>query len=124
MGLPWDTAESVEELIRYSQRLDPDFLEIFYAYPFPGTPLHDLCIREGLLREGEIPKHSYSEPAYPGVHLSIEELKRLRRVALRRFYVRPSKIARTLGSARSPAELANYVRIGFDQLRDFLSNPA
>jgi hypothetical protein len=25
-------------------------LEIFYVYPFPGTPLYDLCVKEGLLR--------------------------------------------------------------------------
>jgi hypothetical protein len=48
-------------------------------------------------------------------------LSRLRKRLLRDFYVRPGKIVRTLWSTRSPIELANYVRVGFQQMRELVS---
>ena len=122
MGLPWDTHESIDELMRYARKLDPDVLEIFYAYPFPGTPLYEICVKEGLLEDGAIPLEAYDAPAVPGLHLSIEELTTLRRKAMRNFYFRPTKIFRTLSMARSPRELVNYLRVGFSQLKDLVTN--
>jgi radical SAM superfamily enzyme YgiQ (UPF0313 family) len=121
MGLPWDTPKSIGELIDYSKKLDPDILEIFYAYPFPGTPFYEMAVREGLLRDGEVPKEAYDSPAIPGHHLTIEEFGKLRRKAMREFYLRPKKVVQTLGSTRSPAELFNYVRVGFNQLVDLVA---
>jgi len=121
MGLPWDTKELIEKQVAFAKRLDPDFLEIFYAYPFPGTPFYDLAVREGLIKDGDIPREAYSDPAMPGLYLSAEEFSRLRRRALRQYYLRPKVIARTLRSARSPKEAFNYVKAGFGQLKDFLA---
>jgi radical SAM superfamily enzyme YgiQ (UPF0313 family) len=119
MGLPWDTRESIGELSEFAKRLDPDILEIFYAYPFPGTPLYRTCVEYGLLRDGEIPPQAYDSPAFPGLHLSIAEMSGLRTKALRAFYLRPGKILRTLRSARSAAQLRGYFRTGLSQLKDF-----
>lgn len=120
MGLPWDTKEKIQDLADYAKKLDPDVLEIFYAYPFPGTPLYKICVEEGLLKDGEIPREAYDSPAMPGIHLSIEEFRKLRRKAMRQFYLRPSKVFTTLRSAGSPKELANYVRLGLVQLQDLV----
>lgn len=121
MGLPWDTAELIDKQVAFAKTLDPDFLEIFYAYPFPGTPLYDICVKEGLIKAGEIPRAAYADPAMPGLHLSIEEFSRLRRRALRKYYLRPRIVLRTLRGARSPKELVNYVRYGLAQLKDFFA---
>ena len=51
------------------------------------------------------------------VALGKDELAAYRTAGLRAFYVRPRKIARTLLAARSPRELKNYLRIGWEQLR-------
>jgi anaerobic magnesium-protoporphyrin IX monomethyl ester cyclase len=117
MGLPWDTRESIEALIGFACELDPDVVEFFYPYPFPGTPLQRQCVELGLLAPGEIPKDSYSYPAFPTMTLSKRELAAYRTAALRAFYVRPRKIARTLLATRSPNELRNYLRVGWAQLR-------
>ena len=121
MGLPWDTPELIDKQIAFAKDLDPDILEIFYVYPFPGTPLYDLCVAEGLIKAGEIPREAYAGPAVPGLHLSIEEMEQLRQRALRKFYLRPKIVIRTLAAVRSPKELFNYMRYGFAQLRDFFS---
>jgi radical SAM superfamily enzyme YgiQ (UPF0313 family) len=117
MGLPWDTRESLEALIAFACDLDPDIVEFFYPYPFPGTPLQRQCVELGLLAPGDIPRQSYSQPAFATATLSKRELVSYRTAALRAFYVRPRKIARTLLTARSPRELRNYLRVGWSQLR-------
>jgi radical SAM superfamily enzyme YgiQ (UPF0313 family) len=117
MGLPWDTRESIEALSAFACDLDPDVVEFFYPYPFPGTPLQRQCVELGLLAPGEIPKQSYAHPAVATTTLGKEELAAYRTAALRAFYVRPRKIARTLLATRSPRELRNYLKVGWSQLR-------
>lgn len=122
VGLPADDRAAIEEDIRFAQKLDPDYLEIFYPYPFPGTPLYREAVAAGLLEDGVIPKEAYGLPAMPTRHLSMEELSDLRTECLRKFYLRPAFIVRTLGKTRSPREFVNYLRYGFLQLKQFVTN--
>lgn len=122
-GLPWDTPATLQEDIEFAKRLDPDFLEIFYVYPFPGTELYEMAVREGLLRAGEIPTAAYSQPAMPTFTMSPEELRKWRRIAMRRFYLRPKVICKTVLRARSPGVLYNYLKYGWIQLKDLIQNP-
>jgi anaerobic magnesium-protoporphyrin IX monomethyl ester cyclase len=124
MGLPWDTRESIEALIAFACELDPDIVEFFYPYPFPGTPLQRHCVELGLLAPGEIPTASYAYPAVATTTLGKTELAAYRTAALRAFYVRPRKIARTLLATRSPRELRNYLKIGWSQLRQLRDGAA
>jgi len=121
-GLPWDTPAILQEDIEFAKQLDPDFLEIFYVYPFPGTELYEMAVKEGLLRPGEIPTAAYSQPAMPTFTMSLEELRRWRRIAMRRFYLRPKVIWKTILRARSPRMLYNYVKYGLIQLKDLIQN--
>jgi radical SAM superfamily enzyme YgiQ (UPF0313 family) len=121
MGFPWESHDSVAALSKFARALDPDVLEVFFPYPFPGTALRQQMIDDGLLADGAIPIDSYDRPAVPSHHLDVDELSRLRKRLLRDFYVRPTKIARTLWSTRSPIELGNYVRVGLQQMRELVS---
>jgi len=121
VGLPWETEETFQQTSDLAVKLNPDFLEVFYPYPFEGTELHAILIREGLLEEGIYPEDSYSRPAYPGLNFSVEQLAHLRRKLLRRFYLRPGYILKTLMNARSPKVLFNYFRYGTRQLVDLLT---
>lgn len=116
IGLPWDTSESIRAQSCFARKLDPDYLEVFYPYPFPGTPLRSEAIALGLLREGELPQVAYSDPALPTLHLSKKELARHRSRILRSFYLRPKVISRTFGRIRSLREAQSYLRAGFAQL--------
>ena len=121
MGFPWETHASVAALSAFARALDPDLLEVFFPYPFPGTALRQQMIDEGLLADGLFPVESYDTPAVPSHALDVRELGRLRKRLLRDFYVRPTKIARTLWSTRSANELGNYVRVGWEQMRELMS---
>jgi len=96
MGLPWENEQAIRDNIAFFRELDADFVEIFYVYPFPGTALYELGVREGLLAPGEIPREAYGEPAMPTLHLSKAELAQWRRRALRKLLLRPRYVARTL----------------------------
>lgn len=120
VGLPWDRPETLRANERFARELNPDIVEIFYVYPFPGSPLYAECVRLGLLAEGTIPRQAYDGPAYAPLHMTREELVAARNHALRDFYLRPGVIVRTLLRAKSPRELWNYLRYGVRQLREFL----
>jgi radical SAM superfamily enzyme YgiQ (UPF0313 family) len=120
-GLPDDTEATLRNDIAFAKELDPDFLEIFYPYPFPGTPLYKEAVERGLLKEGEIPREAYGEPAMATEHISLERLQKLRTDGLRQFYLRPRYVARTLAGASSPRELMNFVKHGFIQLREIMT---
>lgn len=120
-GLPDDTEETLRNDIEFAKQLDPDFLEIFYPYPFPGTPLYDEAVERGLLEAGVIPKEAYGMPAMATSHIALERLAQLRTWGMRQFYLRPRFIARTLAGVSSPREFFNFARYGVLQLKDFIA---
>lgn len=120
VGLPWDTPESLAANEKFAREIDPDIMEVFYVYPFPGTPLYEEAVRLGLLEAGSIPKAAYDGPAMAALEMSREELMEARNHALKNFYLQPRVILRTLARSRSFRELWNYLRYGLRQLKEFL----
>ena len=116
IGLPWDDASTIDKQIAFAKRLDPDFLEIFYPYPFPGTALQQEAVQLGLIAPHEIPTVAYADPAMPTLHLTKDQLVYHRTRALRQFYLRPRTILRTVSRLRSIPEGLRYLRAGFEQL--------
>ncbi len=51
IGLPGETAEDIEQTLALNQQLEPDDFAHFVFYPYPGTPLFDLCIDKKYLAE-------------------------------------------------------------------------
>lgn len=122
IGLPWETMETYRESVELAKELSPDFLEIFYTYPFRGTEYYATAVKEGLLKEGEYPTAAYSHPSIPTMTMSLEELEPLRRRFLREFYLRPGYVIRTLAGTRSPKVFWNYMRYGWMQFWDIVTN--
>lgn len=120
MGLPWDTAETIDDNVRFAKEIQPDFVEVFYSYPFPGTELHNIALENGLIQPGEIPLEAYANPAMGGLHLTQEELGAFRRQSLRRIYLQPRYIWKTLRKAKSPREFFQYVKLGLVTLKDLI----
>jgi len=76
IGLPHETPELVRETIELNREIDPDLLCVFVYQAFPGTPLHDLCLEQGLLPPVHAPMTWYEEPdcALQQTSISREEL--------------------------------------------------
>ena len=49
VGLPEDSHESLEETYKFWLKHNFEFINLYPAFAFPGTPLFDKAIREGLM---------------------------------------------------------------------------
>jgi len=49
VGLPGETAETIEESIRFACEIDPDYVNFHVATPFPGTELYETALEKGWL---------------------------------------------------------------------------
>ncbi|MEQ8821971.1 MAG: radical SAM protein [Sumerlaeia bacterium] len=121
-GLPDDDEAALKKDIEFAKAVDPDFLEIFYPYPFPGTALYKEAVEKGLLPDGIIPREAYGEPAMGTMKISKKDLAKLRTRGLRQFYMRPAFIMRTLKGVSTPREFMNVTKYGLIQLRDIVAN--
>jgi len=96
-GYPGDTPESMEKTTRYAIELDADFANFYPAVPYPGTEMYEKCKRDGLLSTDDWTRMEYSYYILRGNGLDEETVMRTLNRARRRFFLRPSYLARHLG---------------------------
>jgi hypothetical protein len=90
----------MEHTIDYAIRLDPDFANFYPAVPYPGTALFDKCVRDSLLPAGardDWSKMEYSYYLLRGNGLDEKLVMEAINRAKRRFFLRPSYMARHVG---------------------------
>lgn len=116
IGLPWETEETVEETIKFAIELDSNFISFYTATPLPGTKYFAYAMLNRLV-EGNLDfRSAYYEPVVRSEHLSKERIFELHKQAVKRFYLRPKFILKTLLSLRSFAEFKNYFIAGLNLL--------
>lgn len=116
IGLPWETEETVEETIKFAIELDSNFISFYTATPLPGTKYFAYAMLNRLV-EGNLDfRSAYYEPVVRSEHLSKERIFELHKQAVKRFYLRPKFILKTLLSLRSFAEIKNYFIAGINLL--------
>ncbi len=119
-GFPWDTKETVGELVQFAKELDPDFFDFNLAYPIPGTEYFEAVMDEGLCDLDRLAGGGYHVAAVRTRTTSAAELERLRKKALMSLYFRPSYIARTLRQAGSLPIAMNYIREAAHRVKNLL----
>jgi len=119
IGLPWETEETVEETIRFAIELDSDFINFYTATAFPGSRFYDYILENNLFETqdpDELYKSAYYYPTVKTHNLSKERIFELHKQAIKRYYLRPKFIIRTLLNIRSFTELKNYFLAGLSVL--------
>ena len=119
-GFPWDTEESIREVVRFAKELDPDFFDFNLAFPIPGTELYRMVVEEGLCDVQRLKRGGYSVAAVRTRTVSAERLEKLRRGALWRLYLRPGYVIRTLRGAGSPRIAWRYCRAAVTRAANLL----
>lgn len=119
LGFPWDTGETIEDTVGFALSLDSDFADFFLPYPFPGTGLERISRELGILQDSQGEK-AYSESVMGTQSLSKKELGRLRNNAMRRFYLRPGFIIKTLLTSGSPRVFLNYCSHGIKTFKKII----
>jgi radical SAM superfamily enzyme YgiQ (UPF0313 family) len=113
LGLPGETAESIEETLGFALKLGLHTVQFSAAVPFPGTPFYEYCQDRGLIKvnrgdewlsEGE----QASVIEYPG--LSHEAVQRGVDRGLKSFYFRPGYLIDFLFQTRSKRDLYRKIR--------------
>ncbi len=119
-GFPWDTEQSIRELIQFAKELDPDFFDFNLAFPLPGTELDQLVTDKGLVMREKLRHGGYAVGAVRSETLNAEELERWRKKALWNMYLRPHYIFRTLKQAGSPRVAFNYLKAASGRVKNLL----
>jgi len=117
IGLPWETRDTLLQTARFAKKLPADFAEFSFAVPFPGSELYEFARKERLMEARDLDFFKNDEPVIRTFTLEKEELKKLRRKALRGFYFRPGYILHTLGRLHSPKEIYRYIRFALQKAR-------
>ena len=113
IGLPWDDEETIEATIQFAIELDSDFISFYTATPLPGTRFCKYAKENSLLNEKSSFESAYFEPVVNTHFLSKEKVFELHKQAIKRFYLRPMFILRSILNIRSFAEIKNYFIAGF-----------
>ena len=110
--------DSIRETIEFAIEADSDYALFHVATPFPGTELYRLAREKGWLTSDNWDEYEEDgEGVIRTEHLGPEDLRRAQKEAFRRFYLRPSRLARELGRIRSPRDLKAKAMAGFRALR-------
>ena len=117
IGLPWETEETVEETVKFAIELDSNFISFYTATPLPGTKFFAYAMTNNLV-EGNLDfRSAYYQPVVKSHELSRERIFELHKLAVKRYYLRPGFIIKTLLSLRSFSELKNYIKAGLNLIR-------
>ncbi len=100
-GIPGETFEEGLQTIEFAIELNPDIANFHAITPFPGTELYDNLDKYGTMSE-ELTDFTYQGAAFIPYTMTREEILKLRQMAFRRFYSRPSFILRKLLELRNP----------------------
>ncbi len=98
MGLPGETVETIAQTIEFAKRLDLDSIQASLASPYPGTEFYALCRENGWMTTTDFIDsrgHQKCVVSYP--NLSSAEIFNSVDEFYRKFYFRPSYIARSIG---------------------------
>jgi len=93
-GYPGDTPASIARTSDFAREIDPDFANFYPAVPYAGTEMYEKCRREGMLTTDDWSKLEYSFYVLRNDVLNEDVVMRAIRRATRRFYLRPSWMAR------------------------------
>lgn len=112
LGLPGETKEDSLKTIKFACDLPLDFAQFSITVPYPGSQLFTEMAKEGKIETGirtdgtidpsvwerfsAYSSFTDNKPIFLPDGMSIEELKSVQKLALRKFYLRPRQIVRQI----------------------------
>ncbi|MCR5108102.1 MAG: B12-binding domain-containing radical SAM protein [Lachnospiraceae bacterium] len=123
IGFPWEDRSHILETKKLIMKADPDFIEVTVALPFYGTPLYETCKENDLLAESPLGSDFFHSSMKGTMHLSMEEVMKLRKNILLSFYLRPKFIFKKIGQCiTKPKIFFNYVKYGLKLVINLFKN--
>lgn len=114
IGLPGETETTCMDTIRFAVELDPTYASFNTPIPRTGTKMEAEVREKSYLVDAEVTRDQGGSVAVLGTEtLSPRQLIRMRHLAERRFFFRPSYILRRLIALRHPYEIRSHFVEGF-----------
>ena len=105
LGLPDETFEMAMQTIDFSKELDLDVASFNFAVPRYGTDLRDEAQKKWLIDTSvETMDQSWNTIVMWSAHMTKKEIEKLRKLAIRKFYMRPLYIRKRLRKMTSWTE--------------------
>lgn len=104
-GIPGETFEEGLQTIEFALDLNPDIANFHAITPFPGTYLYDNLETFGTISD-ELSDYTYQGAAFIPHTMTREDILKLRQIAFKRFYTRPSFIMKRVMELRTPHDFA------------------
>jgi anaerobic magnesium-protoporphyrin IX monomethyl ester cyclase len=111
-GIPGETFEEGLQTIDFAIDLDPDMANFHAITPFPGTYLYDNLAKYGTMSD-ELTDFTYQGAAFIPYTMTRDDILKLRQIAFKRFYTRPSFILKKILALQS----LHDVGVAFKSLR-------
>ena len=111
-GIPGETHDDALQTIAFAIELAPDLASFHALTPFPGTPLFERLDEYGTV-SGDLTDFTYQGAVFVPHSMTREDIQALRRLALKRFYSRPSFLLKRLLAIRT----VNDCKVAFGGLR-------
>ena len=113
-GLPGDTEESIRDTVDFAIELNPKYAKFAILKPFPGSEAYYQLDEKGLVDNRDYSQYGvYTPPVHHLETVSQERIFALQQQAVRRFYLRPSKMLEHARDIRSFGKFISFVRGGF-----------
>lgn len=97
IGLPTETQDTIKDTINFAIKLNPDVVKFHILKPFPGSPIYQEFLQQGLLLDNNFDHFGiHTPPVHRLQTLSPDDLLKWHKRAYRSFYLRPTKIIREL----------------------------
>lgn len=98
IGLPGETEETMEKTIQFAIELDPMIANFSMMTPYPGTKVYEIIKRKGRMLVHDWDDYVFfdGKARYEMGEMSAEVVEAKWKESYRRFYLRPSRIIRTL----------------------------
>lgn len=94
-----ETADTVNDTIRYAIKLDPDYAQFTRAIPFPGSEMYNTLSEEAKIISDNWDDYDYlstDREIFIHDNLSHRTIQKKMKEAYRRFYIRPAFIIREI----------------------------
>lgn len=123
MGHPGETIETLDDTIRFMNRLPIHYASINFMTPLPGTELWDVAEDCGAINKRQLEKINYlsDTPAFVPYGLNEETLVSKLREAYLRFYLNPVTVFRHIKKLKRVEDVRKIIIAGIILFRLFLS---
>ncbi len=117
LAVPQETMEEMEETIDFALSLPLERVQFNNFIPLPGSELWEKLKKEGKLKNIEWHRFFVHDVAYTDEGLRAEDIKRLQRKAILKFYLRPKIIINIIKEIKSLKHLIFLLRRVVDTLK-------